>query len=389
MRKPAPDVPTRASLRLPEVSLAHEGHRRKGARILAPHSRTAHRLPAARMGTWALAYLAAVCRALVNLATGLALLLAIGAQAGPIDPRFSIDPASPAIGAAITPDDVLKAGPVVHIQGTNLGLQDAFSAGVFDNLADFSFGKDPIQDPLYFSVDRVAIGLPGTAVFDQASPAVASAAGDVYRALPPFGSNQLYIEETTLGLTPGFFGDDIDGLELDTEPAPNTYFAIDRLSATNGFGAGTLASGLLVSPGNGSFGIYATFAQIGLDPFDAIDGLILLDRALDQSADPGVDIALFSLDPFSPDTFTFTGLPYLPCVPGHMSPADVCVTTFTGTFALWASAPDIGLRPDDNVDALDTVPEPTTSSLLGVALLFLFVARRRATRRSVVQEARS
>lgn len=316
--------------------------------------------------------------------TGVVMLLATSALAGPIDPKFSLDPASLAIDGNITPDDVLRKGPVVYIQGRGLGLQDAFFTGVYDNLADFSFGRDPIQDPLYFSVDRVAIGVPGSAVFAQARPGVESAAGDVYRALPPIANNALFINETTLGLAPGFFGDDIDGLELDTQPTPYTYFAIDRLSATNGFGAGTLASDILVSPGNGQFGIYATFTQIGLDPLDAIDGWVLLDPALDAVADPGIDLALFSVDPFSPDTFTYTGLPYAPCVPGHMSPADVCFTDFSGAFSLWASAPDIGLRPDDNVDALDTipgpVPEPAISALLGIALLALVFARGRTAR---------
>jgi hypothetical protein len=103
-----------------------------------------------------------------------------------------------------------------------------------------------------------------------------------------------------------------------------------------------------------------------LDPGDAIDGLVLLDRNLDQSADARIDQALFSLDPFSPDTYTFTGLPYIPCVLGHMSPAYVCFTDFSGALpSLWASACDIGLRPGDNVDALaTTVPEPGSVVLL-------------------------
>lgn len=323
--------------------------------------------------------------AMIVCAAGLLMLSAAGAPAVPLHTRFSLDPASPSIDGNITPDDVLAKGPGVYIQGRDLGLQDAFFTGIYDNLADFSFGKDPIQNPLYFSVDRVAIGVPGTAVFAQALPGIESAAGDVYRALPPDASNLLFINERNLGLVPGFFGDDIDGLELDTDPTPYTYFAIDRLSVTSGFGASSLASDILVSPGDGNFGIYATFAQIGLDPSDAIDGLVLLDVANDAVANPGADQALFSVDPFSPDTFTFTGLDYVPCVPGHMSPADVCYTDFTGAFSLWTAAPGIGLRPDDNVDALDTipgpVPEPATSALLGVALSIVVFARTAAARR--------
>jgi hypothetical protein len=295
-----------------------------------------------------------------------------GARAGAIDVKFSVDPASPAINGNITPDDVLTPGPLVYIHGRSLGLQDNFFGGVFDNLTDFSFGKDSISNPLYFSVDRVSVGLPGTAVFDEAAPGVASAAGDVFVALPPASSNALFINGASLGLTRGFFGDDVDGLSLGSEPTPNTYFAIDRLSASNDFGNGSLASDLLVSAGDGHFAIYATNSMMGLDPGDGIDGLVLHVANLDQVGDPGIDMALFSLDPFSPDTFTFTGLPYMPCVPGRMSPADVCFTDFTGTFSLWASAADLGLRPDDNIDALATIPEPSTVLLVVTgALVFL------------------
>lgn len=312
----------------------------------------------------------------------LASSLAAGvASAGPLT-RFSLDPASPSLDGNITADDVLSAGPAIYTQGRALGLQDDFLNGGFDNLADFSYGQDPIANPLYFSVDRVAIGLRGSAVFQEALPGVASAAADVFMALPPPGSNTLLIPQSALGLQSGFFGDDIDALELDSTPTPYTYFAIDRLSASNGFGTGTLASELLVSAGNGAFSRYASSAMLGLNPLDAIDGLVLRDQALNAVADPGIDRALFSIDPFSPDSFTSTGLDYLPCVPGHMSPADVCMSDFTGSFSLWASAIDMGLRPDDNLDALDTVPEPGTGYLLAAAAAALLTSRSLLRKRS-------
>src|SRR5688572_9038621 len=105
------------------------------------------------------------------------------AMAAPI--TFSIDPASPAIDGNITPDDILQPGPSVYRHGTSLGLQDGFFGGVFDNLDALSYGRDPIVNPLFFSVDRVAVGLPGSAVNSQAAPGSEEAAGDVYRALPP------------------------------------------------------------------------------------------------------------------------------------------------------------------------------------------------------------
>jgi hypothetical protein len=303
------------------------------------------------------------------------------AFAVPIVPRFSLDPASPSNSGGINPADVLGSGPVVVIPGASLGLQTNYPAGAYDNLNEVSFGQEPIRNPLYFSVDRVSVGVPGSAVFNEAQPGVASAAGDVFVSLPPFGTNALFIPETALGLVPGFFGDDIDALELDTFPNPFIYFTIDALSATNGFGTGTLAKDILLSTGGGSFSVYADGTLFNLDPFDDLDGLVLDDRFQPGVLNPGIDKALFSLTPFSPSTFTFTGNSYVPGVKGSLSPADILFTDFTGSFSLWASAADIGLLPGDNVDALDTVvPEPATWFLLASALPALAVTRRAVRR---------
>lgn len=297
-----------------------------------------------------------------------------------LDPKFSLDPASSSIDNNITPDDVLKPGPAVFTQGVKLGLQDNFFAGVFDNLNALSYGQDPIQNPLYFSVDEVAIGQPGTDVNLEAFPGIEEAAGDVFKSQLPLINNSLFIDEQALGLTPGFFGDDLDALELDSRPKPFTYFSIDFLSATNDFGAADLQNDILVSDGNDAFDVYAFHQQIGLQVGDDIDALVLidiLDGDLDPVADPGIDFALFSLDQFSPSTFTFTGLDYGACVSGRLSPADVCITDFNGGFGLWASALDLGLRPDDNLDALDTIPAPASIFLLGLGLLGILVNQLR------------
>ena len=304
-----------------------------------------------------------------------------------IEPKFSIDPASPAIVGNITPDDVLKTGPVVHTEGLSLGLKDNFFSGDFDNLNALSYGQDPIMNPLFFSVDRVAVGLPGSDVYSQAQPGVEEAAGDVYTTLPPFGSNSLFIDEQQLGLTPGFFGDDLDALELDSEPNPWTYFSIDSLSATNGYGAGDLANDILISDGSGGFGIFAPGevqvlpsgdrVGIGLDPFDDLDALVLLDVINPGVLDPRVDLALFSLSTFSSSAYTFSGNPYSPGVKGFLSPADILFTDFTGSFSLWASASDIGLYSYDEVNALDTVPEPATITLMVIGFAGLGFHRYR------------
>src|SRR5262249_24466851 len=140
---------------------------------------------------------------------------------------------------------------------------------------------------------------------------------------------------------------------------PNTFFSIDRFSATNGFGTKGLASDILISSGNGSFSIFADSKSMGLDPGDQIDGLVLDVGSTTGVLTPGVDHALFTLDPLSPDTFTANGTAYQPGVRGALSPADVLWTDFTGRFKLWARADSLGLLPGDHVDALGTmVPEP-------------------------------
>lgn len=300
-----------------------------------------------------------------------------------IDPKFSVDPASPAIDGDITPDDVLLTGPTVHTQGTDLNLQDDFFSGLFDNLNALSYGQDPIREtslsiPLFFSVDRVAVGLSGTDVHDQAQPGFEEAAGDVYKSLPPFENNNIFIDEEYLGLMPGFFGDDLDALELDTEPNPYTYFSIDFLSISN---MGDLSDDILFSDGTGSFDIFAEgVTNIGLEFGDDLDALALWDVFEPGILNPGKDLAFFSISTFSPSTYILSGNTYDPAgIKGYLSPADILFTDFQTEFLpgqkfkLWASADDIGLRSDDEVNALDTVPEPATLiyMFLGI-VVFLF-----------------
>lgn len=301
--------------------------------------------------------------------------------AGVVDVSFAIDPASPSITSDITPDDVLKAGPVVFQQGKGLTLQDGFYSGIFDNLNALSYGQDPVTRtppgadlPIYFSVDRVAVGQPGTAVNIEASPGSEEAAGDVFvTPLPQVaGTNFQYIDEEQLGLMQGFFGDDLDALELDTRPSPYYYFSVDSLSVSLDW------TDLWASTGKGDIFQYADGeSMIGLLSDDDIDALVLFDRDLDNKATPGVDLALFSLSTFSPSAFTYTGNAYIPGQQGFLSPADILFTDFSGKFGLWASAIDIGMLEYDDVNALDTVPEPSILWLMLSGLYSLRFLRRR------------
>lgn len=314
-----------------------------------------------------------------------ALALPTLASASAINPSFSIDPASPSNIGAITPDDVLKSGPVVYIDGTTLGLKNNLLGGDFEVLNAISYGKDPITEELYFSVDRVAVGKPSTAVHSEAAPGSEEASGDVFvtDAQNNPGNNQQFIDDQDLGLLQGFFGDDLDALELDTDK-PHTYFAIDLLSSSNGFGTNGLANDIfcdfLVATGSDGGCATRKFAEgeirIGLDPFDDLDALVLWDVFEPGVLNPGIDKALFSLSTFSPSTFTGSGSSYSFCTPGRMSPSDVCFTDFSGSYSPFASAADLGLRDDDELNALDTVPEPTTVLLFGAGLAGLAAFRR-------------
>jgi hypothetical protein len=306
-----------------------------------------------------------------------ALAIPCAALAAEIKPHFSVDPASASIDGDITPDDVLVTGPTVYTHGTDLGLYDDFFVGEFDVLNALSYGRDPIIWPLYFSVDRVAVGLPGTAVFEEALPGNEEASGDVFysRGSPAEMQNYQFIDEEQLGLVPGFFGDDLDAVDLDQEPSPWYYFSIDQLSRTNGYGTGCVTSDILASIGGGGWGTYFPLEALGFDCIDDLDALVLWDEQNNGVVDVGEDFALFSISTFSPSTFTSTGLSYIPGQFGHMSPADVMWTDFT-QFRVLATAADLGLRDDDELNALDTVPEPLTGALLCTGLLVMWRVRR-------------
>ena len=309
------------------------------------------------------------------LALALILFLATTVCADVMIGGFSIDPASPTIAGGITPDDVLVPGPAISIAGSSLGLADNFVGGIFDNLNALSFGRNPITRefissvPLIFSVDRVAVGQPGSAV--EAQSLLGDAAADIFRSPPPVGSNSLSVDGRRLGLVPGLFGDDLDALELQQQDTQFTYFSIDDFSATNDFGPplnpdDIYADDILVSSGNGLFDVFAdgiTDMGLMLDELelfvDDVDALALFDGGTRGVLDPGIDVALFSLSTFSPSTFTFTGEEYMPGQRGQLSPADILFTDFTGDFSLFASAPQLGLRPDDEIDALAR-PEPSS-----------------------------
>jgi subtilisin family serine protease len=318
---------------------------------------------------------------------------------------------------------VLGLQPNDNISGLSWGT---------DGTLDPRTGR-PSASVLLFSVDTLAVGVSGTDVRFQAvdSPPLVGpipapfpqnvpggapggeAAGDIFKSqrLDPFGKyaspllapadpgkNLLFVDEAQLGLqAPRNRGsllstageDDLDALEMDSVfsvdfngdgiPDRPVFFELDRFSPS-------------VSPGNGcsvptsddifvtrvpfSFSIFADgVCDINLRSNDVIDALVLSDVDRIGFLDPGIDEALFSLDPFS--------------VGGGVSAAAVYYTDFIRPFlprldwklggSLFASADSLGLEFIDNLDALDirrTVPEPSSLVLLGVGLALTILRRK-------------
>lgn len=295
---------------------------------------------------------------LVCVRLAIAMVWLTGSPAAGI-PTFSIDPASPSIdGTVVTPDDLLSVGPVEALAGSAFGLSDAFPTGNYDDLDALSFGNGKIADDLQFSVDRLSIGLTGTPVRGQATGS--EQAGDIYVNLP-LGTHALLTDEAGFGLVPGFFGDDLDAFGRG-DVNGSIYFSLGASSPSGAAHDVFLASGA-------TFGVFAAAATLGLVAGDDVDALIVIDTVNPGQLDPGQDMALFSL---APSSTTVTS--------GGFSAADVLLTDFTGSFTLYLSSFDLGLRTQDNVNALSLVPEPRIALLLAMAGAAGLIARRRRGR---------
>jgi hypothetical protein len=180
-----------------------------------------------------------------------------------------------------------------------------------------------------------------------------------------------------MGVDPGFFGDDVDGLQVRDGAgvivnSPFPYFTRWRHSpflGSNGDGANDIVH-------NGSVFAFGAL-HMGLSPADAIDGLVLMDVTPDQNVpggflrtpngqlDPGFDLAIYSLDPFS-----LAGLP-----------GDLFFTTFNGSSQMIWSAANLQLDPLDNVDALSlrSVPEPGGAVMVIALIAAIFLPLRRCS----------
>ena len=326
---------------------------------------------------------------------------------------FSIDAGSPSRGGVGSAEDDLATAP-----WPALVLSGAFTAsgGVTGPIEvdAFSFQQPHFwksEEDVFsieFSVDRAALGVPGTAVaVETTGPAggAGHAAADVFRTLAPFGlpaNVQLYdgdgvLTATNAGLPLGLveapLPDNVDGLDLTgpvVGPGTFVYFSVDAGSAAGPYAGAVTQADVLVGPGAAGFDapagtlVYAAAAALGLNPAggDDIDALVVFDNG-DFVFTPGTDRILFSLAPGSPTLLLIAG-------PGGAATAgDILMDGgLAGAPMVLFAAESLGLQTlrsgfaqDDNLDALSItlIPEPgaIAGAVLGIVVCVAFRRRRR------------
>jgi len=354
-----------------------------------------------------------LCNAMC-VATALLLTTASAATAATIGPEPTIFSTDVGVGG-FTPGDVLTHGPLsadpvnppwVGVPAAPLlalpdalfcpGCQiDAMSRGMDleKRGGDVTHGILPDQqNGFLFSVDRAATGASGDVVAEAGGD---GAAGDVYVSLlkisgagavtvhTPGGNELLYDADGSHGLpglglseSPGS-EDNLDALDVTFAGHPGALALSPLFFSTDAIGGG---ADIFVFDGVSS-SIYATDTDLGLSDNDNIDALILAENGtpgfqaptgLFDWTDSSADMIFFSLDPTSsrigtPDAFGGD----------IIGPGDVLTVTSSGIEVLIAASA-LGLGVNDNLDALDVVPEPSTYAMAAMAFFGLgFIGWRR------------
>ena len=95
------------------------------------------------------------------------------------------------------------------------------------------------------------------------------------------------------------------------------------------------------------------------------------------------DVALFTLAPGSPSLIDFDAALASDGLP-DLTPSDVFITDFDGTFGLFANNDSLGLLPTDSIVGLDiqAVPEPATLALLAIGMFGMALSAARGRVRS-------
>jgi hypothetical protein len=239
---------------------------------------------------------------------GVLLALALFARAG----DFSTDKGSPEVPFTWNQSDIVKSnGSAVNLSYTFVGLDPD------DELDALSYGDDMVEPAgvenfvnFDFSVDRMTVG-GGGAVSSQASGN--GAAGDKFRIIifrngrtvGPF----LQSDATNHLLTAASSGtaeSDLDAMSLPEGLTMPIYFSVDRAGSKALPTVGP--ADILVAPTTPTTSplVFATAAQLGLDPSDNIDALALDDNGKKYELDDK-DLVYVSLDRTSPTRAAFFG----------------------------------------------------------------------------------
>ena len=264
-------------------------------------------------------------------------------------PSFSVAPGGPSGLNAATIFDLPTAPRILP---ADLGLVPA------DDLDSLSYGTDYINSnsDLRFSVDSLALGVPGSAVALEAAKSPNEAHGDEFGVTPalPFGGSNVQILDESGDTAPPFpllISDDVDALteppasfvDPDGDGVPDfpVYFSLDPGSPSIGTIPASPAD-ILMSVGGAPPVVIIPEAWLGLVPGDDVDAICLEATTL---------TVLYSLAPGSPTLGAVAA-----------GPADLfLVVSPSGPIAtppVFVPAFVLGLLPTDNLNALKcSLPE--------------------------------
>jgi hypothetical protein len=320
-----------------------------------------------------------------------------------LDLLFSIDRTSAGLpGTASLAEAALSQAPGDIYRTTASFIHPGFFAGTLVSVGApvptyagvLPAGPGIGSNTLYINQGLPGVGVPGLGLMTN----------------PP-GGPPLILPSGVLAppITPGSH-DNVDGFDtatFNTGFPPdvlfdiNTYFTVYPAEAVV---VGVSASDVFLAAAGTPVAVpvpWAPAGALGMDslgphpgagtPFsDNVDALIVWDNGIPGVLEPVIDYALFGLAPGSLSLIT---------MPGAINDADVFFTDFTGLFALYATAAELGLAGDpagslprpwppipgpfDGVDALDIVPEPASPILAALgAIAVAAVSHRRRKARS-------
>lgn len=294
---------------------------------------------------------------------------------------FSIDAISPSPN---DPADLLNPGMGVQVPKVKLGLV------VGDEVDALSSGDDAVQlnNIIFFSVDRNSIGIPGPftpASYDVLGQSILNQqAGDIFvttnaagMGIVPQGINMLYNDDSFYGELPGVL--------FFVDNTGNPQDNLDALSFDefdwNGDTITDQATFFSLGAGSPSLlGGGFSAADILISPAGSgAFGVFATAAQIGLHTDDDLD-ALALLDMDQNGIASAGDMALFSLAPGSPSglPGDVFLTTFNGLNTLRYTAASLGLQTDDNVDALEVqIPEPAT---LGLLLVGGIVLLRRRTR---------